>query len=87
MTDESPRRYKTPDELTTDEIAQRLQARNRNEAEPKFETAEYQEARAEALRDAGFEGEAAEYEAATGGRSLEEMTPADHFQRIQKGNR
>jgi len=78
------RRYKQVDELSTDEIAQRLQARNRNEQAPRFETSEYKQAKAEALRDAGLEDEAAEYEAASGEGQLEDMTVEDHFQRIRR---
>ena len=77
------RRYKQVDELSTDEITQRLQARNRNEPEPQFETPEYKQAKAEALRDAGLEDEAAEYEAAGGEGQLADMTVEDHFQRIR----
>jgi hypothetical protein len=82
MTDEL-RRYREIEELTVEEHAERLQARNRNEPEPRFETTEHREAKAEALRDAGLDDEAREYEA-SGEKSPSDLTVEDHFQRIRR---
>jgi hypothetical protein len=58
----APRRHKTPDELTTDELLAVEQAQARGEPAPIFETEKYRTARVKALRDAGLEDEADELE-------------------------
>ena len=67
------KRYKTDDELTTDEHLRVEQAAARGEPAPKFETAEYREARADALRYAGLDEEADEVEAAIDRRALGDL--------------
>jgi hypothetical protein len=55
----APRRYKSIEELTTEEHFERVGARLRGEATPpKVETAEYKEHRRRALRAAGMGDEA-----------------------------
>jgi hypothetical protein len=57
-------RYKKADELTPSEHLLTLQAKRRGAPVPKFTTGAYSKARIQALRDAGLDQEADEYEAA-----------------------
>jgi hypothetical protein len=78
---DTPRRYKTEDELDGDELLAHVQARRRGDKVPKFETSEYKEYRRDVLREGGLDDEADEQD--TGGQvPLEERTTAEHFDRI-----
>lgn len=57
-------RYKKPAELSADEHLAVIRAKKQGSPAPKFERADYQAAKIEALRDAGLEEEAAETEEA-----------------------
>jgi hypothetical protein len=74
------RRYKTREELTLDEELAVVQAQRADKPQPRFETAEYRQARREALEDAGLDPG----EEDTGPVDPAEMTPAQHFERIRK---
>ena len=63
MSKGSPRRFKTPEELSAAEHFERLRAQRRGQPEPKYETSEYRATRRKALRRAGLEEEADEVEA------------------------
>jgi hypothetical protein len=78
MAAQTPRHYKTVDELTPDEHAQVIAAEHRNEAPPRFETDDYKQARAEALRDAGFDDDAEDDDA------LEDMSVEQHLAQIRR---
>ena len=83
MSDDQPRRFKSRDELSIEEEVQVQQAERRGEQTPHFEREEYRDARREAVREAGLEPEE---EPTTGEKSLEEMTPDEHFDRIRRGS-
>lgn len=85
----TPRRYKTDDELSTDELLAVQRAEAAGKPAPRFERFAYQQARADALRAGGMEAEADEIEAALDGdgerpsnEALESMDPGalhDHM--------
>jgi hypothetical protein len=84
----TPRRYKTPGELTPNEHLAAIQGEQRGE-DVRFETAPYKKARVEALGSAGFHAEAAElarsYAAAEGSsRDLEQMSIDDHLKETER---
>lgn len=56
----APQRYKSINEYTPDEHAQRQQALRKGDAAPKFETPDYKEARRKALEKAGLADESDE---------------------------
>jgi len=85
---ETPRRYKTEDELDGDELLEVVQARHRGEDMPRFETAEYREHRRDVLREGGLTDEADEDEQRqASGKPLEEMSTAEHFDRMRRADR
>jgi hypothetical protein len=75
------RRWKRDEELSVEELVQRMQAETRGEPAPQFETPEYIEHRTEALRDAGLDEEADESKP----KSIEDLTPAEHYERMRSG--
>jgi hypothetical protein len=74
------RRFKDRTELTLDQELAVVQAQRADTPTPRFETAEYRQARREALEDAGLDPG----EEDTGPVEPAEMTPAQHFERIRK---
>lgn len=74
-----PERYKTDDELSTEEIAQRMAAKQRGESRPRFETDEYREARKQALADAGLD-DVDELD----DKPLEDLDVGEHFDRLRR---
>ncbi len=75
---EPPRRFKTMEELTTDEHFERIQAQGRQAPEPQFETDEYREYRATVSRAASLKDD----DDPADKPSLEEMSVEDHARRI-----
>lgn len=76
-----PPRYKQVDEFSTEEHAERQRAAREGRPPPKFETAEYAATRRRVLQEAGLEDEREEP------KDLEDMSAADHFERINRRNR
>ena len=77
-----PDRFKTTEDLSPGEHVARLQAENRGEAAPRFETSAYRSYRQEVLRAGQLNEEADEAE--EGAKALVDMTPDDHFRAIQR---
>lgn len=87
----TPRRYKTDDELSTDDLLAVQQAQAAGKPTPRFERDAYKQARADTLREGGFDAEADEIEAGLDGgddapdaAALEAMEPGalhDHLNR------
>jgi hypothetical protein len=75
-----PRRYKTPEELSTAEHHQIISAERRGGEAPRFETDDYRAYRADALRDAGLDEEADESDP----KALDEMSAAEHFEHLRR---
>jgi hypothetical protein len=83
-----PERYVDETDLTGDQMLEVVQARRRGESEPRFERKEYQQHRADVLREGGLDSEADEVEAQAAGLTpIEDMSPAQHLERIQRGRR
>jgi hypothetical protein len=80
MGDDAPRRHKTDEELSVDEHLQRIQAEGRGETWRRPETAEYVEARREALAAAGLEPDDDPAE-----KAPEDMTAEDHVRAMRSG--
>jgi hypothetical protein len=76
---DAPPRWKDRSEFTIEEEVAFQQAERRGESF-RVETEAYREARRQALADAGIEPEDPKLEQ----KPLEEMTPADHLERIRR---
>jgi hypothetical protein len=74
-----PERYKADEELTVDEIVEQQRASRRGET-LRFETDEYRAYVRGTMAGAGLEVPDAYREG--GEKPLEEMSPAEHFQRL-----
>jgi len=75
-----PKRYKSLEEFTVGEHVASQQAAARGEPAPRPETAAYKAHRAAILRIGGLEAEADE----TAEVAPEDMSPAEHYQRIRQ---
>jgi hypothetical protein len=77
-----PQRYKDRADFSVEEELAVVQAERRNEPPPKFETAEYRQARREHLEAGGFDpGDDDAHEP----KAAEEMSADEHFQQMRKG--
>lgn len=76
-----PRRWKSREEYSTDEVLAAMQAANRAEPAPRPETDRYKAHRSEVLRAGGLDDEAAEAGERT--VALENMTPQQHLDRMR----
>lgn len=84
---DAPERYLAEDEYDLDQTLLAVQARRRGDPPPKFESPSYRRHRVEVLRVAGLDAEADEIEAEDEVVGLEDQTPHEHLQRIQRGRR